>query len=227
MFGLLIPCGGGKPIVLRRGHILVGRRLEYAPEDGNLPAASGLHCELVYDEQGWTVRTFHGPRGIRVRVNGARVETRRLESGDILFLAGRRYRIEFSRVDQFLPDSDLSLPEARGDADPAAFDVPRGLLIPQGEGRRFPLVKPTIVVGSARDSDLVLPGLTVAPHHCRLDFEDGWWRVTDTSRGLGMRVDHIPVQEHWLYPGDVLTIAMFRYELHYPVGASLTAGVAH
>ncbi|MFG0331933.1 MAG: FHA domain-containing protein [Maioricimonas sp. JB049] len=172
------------------------------------------------------VRAFDGARGVRVRVNGTRVEMRRLESGDILFLAGRRYRIEYSKSDQIppapVPAGCRAGAIAGAGSSQITFDVPRGLLIPQGEGCRFPLVKPTIVVGSARDSDLVLPGRTVAPHHCRLDFDQGWWRVTDTSRGLGMRIDHVPVQQRWLYPGDVLAISTFRYEVHYPVGVSLS-----
>ncbi|MEW4529244.1 FHA domain-containing protein [Maioricimonas sp. JC845] len=225
MFGLLIPCGGGEPIVLRRAHILVGRTLEYAPPDGPIPAVSGLHCELVYDKRGWKVRTFHGARGVRVRVNGARVEAQRLESGDILFLAGRRYRIKFTRADRADAVASMSVrrPGAVDTRESAGSDAPRGLLIPQGEGHRVLLHKPTMILGSAHDADVVLTGLTVASHHCRLDFDSGWWRATDTSHGLGIRVDNVPVQEHWLYPGDVLTISMFRYELHYPVGAVLEA----
>lgn len=202
MFGLLIPCGGGEPIVLRKDHVLVGRTLEYAPPDGQIPAVSGLHCELVYDERGWKVRTFHGARGVRVRVNGARVEAQRLESGDTLVLAGRRYRLEFTHAERAALDLAASGagPDAADGSENAGSDAPRGLLIPQGEGRRVLLHKPTMVLGSAHDADIVLTGLTVASHHCRLDFDNGWWRATDTSHGLGIRVDNVPVQEHWLYP---------------------------
>ncbi len=89
-FGELVPCGGGNPIPLRKGKLVVGR---HEGCDIVLPYASvsGRHCELEWTEDAWSVRDLGSRHGIRV--NDVVCQQARLQEGSILWIAGHRFEL--------------------------------------------------------------------------------------------------------------------------------------
>ena len=93
MLGELIPFGGGDPIPLLKETLLVGRResCDIVLRFGNI---STNHCELELKEGYWFVKDLGSRNG--TRVNGFRVNRKRLDPQDKLTLARHDYRIEYS-----------------------------------------------------------------------------------------------------------------------------------
>lgn len=113
VLGELIPLKGGDPIPLLKRRVVIGRRadcdivLAY-------PNVSSQHCELVFAEGVWIVKDLGSTNG--VKVNGQKIEKKRLGPGDELAVA-RKHRF---RVD-YVPD-----PSAKFTADePAAPASPK------------------------------------------------------------------------------------------------------
>lgn len=97
MNGYFVPLGGGDPIPLLKERIMIGRR-----PDCDIRLAfsnvSGRHCELRFDSGSWVVKDLHSTNG--VKVNGIRVEKKRLVPGDEVTIARRHhYRIQFEIED--------------------------------------------------------------------------------------------------------------------------------
>lgn len=94
MNGQLIPLSGGDPIPLLKDHVIVGRRptCDVCLDQANV---SGKHCELLFENGGWSVRDLRSANG--VKVNGTKVERRRLMSGDEICIARQHtFRIEYN-----------------------------------------------------------------------------------------------------------------------------------
>lgn len=96
MYGELIPLGGGDPIPLFKPNLLVGRR-ESCDIVLRFSNVSARHCELTLSGGYWYVRDLNSSNGIKV--NGARVEEKRLDPGDVLSVAKHRYEIKYSPVE--------------------------------------------------------------------------------------------------------------------------------
>jgi adenylate cyclase len=90
--GKLIPCGGGNPIPLLKHRLIVGRH-ETCDVVLRFPPVSGRHCELVWDDAGWSVRDLGSRNG--VRVDGVRADSARLPPGCVLWVAGLRYEVAY------------------------------------------------------------------------------------------------------------------------------------
>ena len=92
----LIPLEGGDPVPLIKNRILIGRRPDC---DLQLSFAnvSGKHCELVWDGGSWLLRDLKSSNG--TKVNGSRVDKKRLIPGDQLTMARKHsYRIEYTPI---------------------------------------------------------------------------------------------------------------------------------
>ena len=87
-FGELVPCGGGNPIPLRKGKLVVGRH-EECDIVLRCPAVSGRHCELDWADDAWSVRDLGSRHGIRV--NEVICQQAQLHEGSILWIAGLRF----------------------------------------------------------------------------------------------------------------------------------------
>jgi adenylate cyclase len=93
--GELVPCGGGDPIPLWKPVLLVGRQgdcdivLSYR-------AVSRRHCHLEFADNTWTVRDLNSRHGIRV--DGASCQKSVLRPGNILWIAGLRYRVVYDEA---------------------------------------------------------------------------------------------------------------------------------
>jgi len=96
MFGQLIPQGGGDTIPLLKKDLLVGRR-ESCDIVLRFSNVSAHHCQLTVIGGYWYVRDTNSRNGIKV--NGVRVNEKRLDPGDILSVAKHAYEVQYSPAD--------------------------------------------------------------------------------------------------------------------------------
>jgi hypothetical protein len=93
MYGELIPVGGGDPIPLLKKNLLVGRR-ESCDVVLRFSNVSAHHCQLTVTGGYWYVRDLQSRNGIKV--NGNRVNEKRLDPGDVLSVAKHNYQVQYS-----------------------------------------------------------------------------------------------------------------------------------
>ncbi len=93
MYGELVPVGGGDSIPLLKKSLLVGRR-ESCDVVLRFSNVSAHHCQLTVSGGYWYVRDLQSRNG--VKVNGIRVNEKRLDPGDTLSIAKHKYEILFS-----------------------------------------------------------------------------------------------------------------------------------
>lgn len=101
---------------------------------------------------------------------------------------------------------------------PSSSAKPRrflGKLTPQGGGDIIPLLDERVVIGRGRACDLRLKFSTVSTEHCCIEFQDGYWLARDLKSRNGIRVNGSQTRESWLMPGDILSVARFRFEIDY------------
>ena len=96
MFGELIPMGGGDPIPLLKKSLLVGRR-ESCDIVLRFSNVSAHHCQLTVSSGYWYVKDLQSRNGIKV--NGVRVEEKRLDPGDELSVAKHTYDVQYTPID--------------------------------------------------------------------------------------------------------------------------------
>ncbi|MBL8850350.1 MAG: FHA domain-containing protein [Planctomycetaceae bacterium] len=92
MLGELVPCGGGDPIPLLKGKLLVGRMRDCDIVLG-FANISGKHCQLELLNGYWYVRDLRSRNGIQV--NGMRCDSKFLLPGDELSIAKHRYEVTY------------------------------------------------------------------------------------------------------------------------------------
>ena len=96
MNGELIPIGGGDPIPLLKKELLVGRR-EACDIVLRFANVSAHHCKLVVKSGYWYVIDQNSRNG--TKVNGHRVDEKRLDPGDILAVAKHKYEVRYDPAD--------------------------------------------------------------------------------------------------------------------------------
>lgn len=96
MYGELIPQGGGDPIPLLKKQLLVGRR-ESCDIVLRFANVSAHHCRLIVNGGYWYVRDMQSRNG--VKVNGIRVQEKRVDPGDKLSIAKHDYELDYSPAD--------------------------------------------------------------------------------------------------------------------------------
>jgi len=96
MYGELIPLGGGDSIPLLKKTLLVGRR-ESCDIRLRFSNVSAHHCQLSITGGYWYVRDMDSRNGIKV--NGVRVTEKRLDPGDVLSIARRKYEVKYSPIE--------------------------------------------------------------------------------------------------------------------------------
>jgi adenylate cyclase len=96
MYGELTPLGGGDPIPLLKKQLLVGRR-ESCDIVLRFANVSAHHCRLMLNGGYWYVRDMQSRNG--VKVNGIRVQEKRIDPGDTLSVAKHDYEIDYSPAD--------------------------------------------------------------------------------------------------------------------------------
>jgi predicted component of type VI protein secretion system len=96
MYGELIPQGGGDPIPLLKKQLLVGRR-ESCDIVLRFANVSAHHCQLYVNGGYWYVRDMKSRNG--VKVNGIKVQEKRIDPGDQLSVAKHKYELTYSPSD--------------------------------------------------------------------------------------------------------------------------------
>ena len=96
MYGELIPQGGGDPIPLLKKQLLVGRR-ESCDIVLRFANVSAHHCQFYVNGGYWYVRDMQSRNG--VKVNGIRVQEKRIGPGDKVSVAKHNYELEYSPAD--------------------------------------------------------------------------------------------------------------------------------
>jgi pSer/pThr/pTyr-binding forkhead associated (FHA) protein len=96
MLGELIPQGGGDPIPLLKKNLLVGRR-ESCDVVLRFANVSAHHCQMMVVGGYWYVRDLKSRNG--VKVNGVRVNERRVDPGDTLSIAKHNYELRYSPME--------------------------------------------------------------------------------------------------------------------------------
>jgi adenylate cyclase len=93
MYGELVPLGGGDPVPLLKKELLVGRR-ESCDIVLRFANVSAHHCQLQVRDGYWYVEDLNSRNGIKV--NGRRVNKKRIDPGDELSVAKHHYRVYYS-----------------------------------------------------------------------------------------------------------------------------------
>ena len=96
MYGELIPQGGGDPIPLLKKQLLVGRR-ESCDIVLRFANVSAHHCQLFVNGGYWYIRDMQSRNG--VKVNGIRVQEKRIGPGDKVSVAKHNYELDYSPAD--------------------------------------------------------------------------------------------------------------------------------
>lgn len=96
MYGELIPLGGGDPIPLLKKQLLVGRR-ESCDIVLRFANVSAHHCQIFVNGGYWFVRDMQSRNG--VKVNGIKVQEKRIDPGDTLSVAKHNYDLQYSPAD--------------------------------------------------------------------------------------------------------------------------------
>jgi pSer/pThr/pTyr-binding forkhead associated (FHA) protein len=92
ILGELVPMGGGDSIPLTRDTITIGRRRsnDICLDFSNV---SGQHCEFQFRGGAWSIRDLNSSNGIKV--NGERVQQRRLKPGDVINISKHVFKIQY------------------------------------------------------------------------------------------------------------------------------------
>lgn len=96
MYGELIPIGGGDSIPLLKKQLLVGRR-ESCDIVLRFANVSAHHCQLYVNGGYWYVRDMQSRNG--VKVNGIKVQEKRIGPGDKVAISKHHYELEYSPAD--------------------------------------------------------------------------------------------------------------------------------
>jgi len=96
MYGELLPQGGGDPIPLLKKQLLIGRR-ESCDIVLRFANVSAHHCQLFLNGGYWYIRDMKSRNG--VKVNGIRVQEKRVDPGDSLAVAKHKYELHYSPAD--------------------------------------------------------------------------------------------------------------------------------
>jgi len=96
MYGELIPQGGGDPIPLLKKQLLIGRR-ESCDIVLRFANVSAHHCQLFINGGYWYIRDMQSRNG--VKVNGMRVQEKRIDPGDSIAVSKHNYELDYSPAD--------------------------------------------------------------------------------------------------------------------------------
>jgi pSer/pThr/pTyr-binding forkhead associated (FHA) protein len=223
MYGELVPYGGGAPIALLKESLVVGR---HASCDIQLPSAtvSAKHCLLEFREGRWYVRDLGSRNGSRV--NGCQCEESWLLPNDVLSIAQHRYSMNYPG-DSRSGASETPVASRAANLRKKLRDLfhkwtptldqtaALGELVPCEGGNPISLLKRSLLIGRHESCDIVIAHSIVSGKHCNLLYRDGFWFVRDLGSRNGIRVNGVRCQRKWVLPGEILSIAKYRYALEY------------
>ncbi|MBX3421711.1 MAG: FHA domain-containing protein [Pirellulaceae bacterium] len=92
-YGQLVPSGGGDTIVLRKDRLVIGRR-ETCDIVLRFANVSGQHAKLSLEQGYWFLKDLGSRNG--TKVDGYRIDRKRLDPGAKISIAKHLYIIEYS-----------------------------------------------------------------------------------------------------------------------------------
>ena len=98
-----------------------------------------------------------------------------------------------------------------------------GELVPLGGGDPIPLINKVMTVGRRESCDICLKFQNISGLHCEFTFNIGYWNIKDLGSSNGVKVnDHklMPQMAQVLKPGDVISIASYKFKLQYETEAN-------
>ena len=126
-YGQLVPSGGGDNIILRKDRLLIGRR-ESCDIVLRFANVSGQHARLSLEQGYWFLKDLGSRNG--TKVDGFRVDRKRLDPGAKISFAKHIYVIEYS------PENLGAFGPPPPDDDQIEQVLRRGLLDRAGLSRR-------------------------------------------------------------------------------------------
>jgi adenylate cyclase len=93
MFGQMVPIGGGDTIPLLKKNLMIGRR-ESCDIVLRFANVSAHHCQLSCENGYWYVKDLNSRNG--TKVNGKRVQKKRIDPGDTISVAKHNYEFLYS-----------------------------------------------------------------------------------------------------------------------------------
>lgn len=105
MFAQLIPVDGGAPITIEKDVTVVGRQAPQCDVLIKRKSVSKVHCILVKTDGLLFIRDLMSTNG--TRVNGQKISRGALLPGDVLSLAGERFRVHLGAQPAALPSSPV------------------------------------------------------------------------------------------------------------------------
>ena len=211
MIGYLVPCGGGKTIVMTKPRLLFGRRK--TASDTTVPAVHDI--ELRFVDGWWYVRKLSSERPLHI--NGIDTDSARLNPDDLISIGGRFFRITFQppASESNVPLQSLDPDSRRPTVTNADVGFQLGLLVPCGGGPSVNLLKSRVVIGRSPACDLVINDRDVSSRHCTLELINGYWQVVDLESKNGTTVDGMAYRKKWILSGCILGLARKRFRLEY------------
>ena len=90
----------------------------------------------------------------------------------------------------------------------------------EASGSSLEVTKPQALVGRHSLADLRLPMPEISRRHCRLEFDNGLWRVVDLNSANGVFVNGERVQEACLHGGDRLQLGGASFRVRFGAAPS-------
>ena len=162
------------------------------------PRVAKLHCQLEYQQQEREWMLAHVAEGHLTLVNDQRVQEFVLAEGDRLDVGGFRLclvrRPEHPAKEKLPPPMSLII--RKGPSIPAPI---------------FNVLPPeTFLIGHDETALWQLAGPLVSRHHCRIQPDDGHWRIEDLRSTNGTTLNGKPIERARLRTRDELTIGRFE-----------------
>lgn len=92
---------------------------------------------------------------------------------------------------------------------------PNGELVPVGGGDPIPLVRKTVKIGRRDSCDVCLRFANISGVHCELNYNEGYWEISDLGSTNGTKVNGVSVQRKVLSPGDEIAVANRRFTIEF------------
>src|SRR3984885_16362842 len=94
----------------------------------------------------------------------------------------------------------------------------RAQLVPLDGSPPIDIVKDLIVVGRKEECDLRLDHKSISKMHCVIVKTDGLLLIRDLGSTNGTRVNGLRIRRAALLPNDQLSIAGFKFKVHFGPG---------
>lgn len=121
MFAQLIPVDGGPPITIEKDVTVIGRQAPQCDLVLKRKSISKVHCIMVKTDGLLFIRDLMSTNG--TRVNGQKISRGALLPGDVLSLAGERFRVHLGPSPAAAPSSPVMRTQVLDSLPPAPPEI--------------------------------------------------------------------------------------------------------